>query len=212
MVYCFCKKLTLHCFNGKQMKYNLSEITEIIKNRRTIYPEFFSERKVHKEIVEKLLNNAVWAPSHGLTQPWRFKVFMNDARVRLSDFLSELYKEKNQGEKFNEKKFEKLKHRPLKSSVVIVVCMERDPKGRITELDEIMATAAAVENLMLTATAYGLGVFWATPGLINTQEVREFLNLENGLCLGFLYVGYPANEWPKGQRKPIEYVTEFFQE
>ncbi|MFP5470333.1 MAG: nitroreductase [Bacteroidia bacterium] len=194
------------------MKYNLSEITEIIKNRRTIYPEFFSERKVHKEIVEKLLNNAVWAPSHGLTQPWRFKVFMNDARVRLSDFLSELYKEKNQGEKFNEKKFEKLKHRPLKSSVVIVVCMERDPKGRITELDEIMATAAAVENLMLTATAYGLGVFWATPGLINTQEVREFLNLENGLCLGFLYVGYPANEWPKGQRKPIEYVTEFFQE
>jgi len=194
------------------MKYNLSEITEVIKNRRTIYPEFFSERKVHREIVEKLLNNAIWAPTHGLTQPWRFKVFMNDARARLSDFLSNLYKEKNQGEKFNEKKFESLKNRPLKSSVVIAICMERDPKGRISELDEIMATAAAVENMMLTATAYGLGTFWATPALINTPEVRSFLKIENGLCLGFLYIGYPANEWPKGQRKPIEYVTEFFEE
>ena len=37
------------------MKYNLSEITDVIKNRRTIYPTFFSSRKVHKEIVEKIL-------------------------------------------------------------------------------------------------------------------------------------------------------------
>ena len=37
------------------MKYNLSEITELIKNRRTIYPKFYSSRKVHKEIIEHLI-------------------------------------------------------------------------------------------------------------------------------------------------------------
>ena len=65
------------------MKYNLSEITEVIKNRRTIYPEMYSTRKVHKEIIEDLLNNAIWAPTHGLTQPWRFTVFMEDSLKRL---------------------------------------------------------------------------------------------------------------------------------
>ena len=58
------------------MKYNLSEITDLIKNRRTIYPEQYSDRKIHKEQIEVLLNNAIWAPSHGLTQPLAFKVFM----------------------------------------------------------------------------------------------------------------------------------------
>ena len=30
-------------------------------------------------------------------------------------------------------------------------------------------------------------------------------------CLGFFYIGYPEVEWPKGQRKPIEYVTEWIE-
>ena len=79
------------------MKYNLSEITEVIKNRRTIYPEMYSSRKVHKEIIEDLLNNAIWAPTHGNTQPWRFKVFMGFGLNRLSEFQSNLYQELNTG-------------------------------------------------------------------------------------------------------------------
>ena len=75
------------------MKYNLSEITEIIKNRRTIYPQFYSSRKVHKEIIEHLLQNSTWAPTHGMTQPWRFKVFTEESRKILSDTLSMLYKQ-----------------------------------------------------------------------------------------------------------------------
>jgi nitroreductase len=193
------------------MKYSLSEITDIIKDRRTIYPEFFSDRKVHKEIIEKLLNNAIWAPSHGMTQPWRFTVFMNDSHHRLSDFLSNLYKEKS-SENFNEMKFEKLKVRPLKSSAIIAISVEYDAKGKISELDETMAVACAVQNMMLTATAYGIGTFWATPGIIKYNEMNEFLQLTNGKCLGFLYVGYPANDWPKSQRRPIEYVTKWAEE
>jgi nitroreductase len=76
------------------MKYNLSEITEVIKNRRTIYPEFYSDRAIHKEQVEVILNNAIWAPNHGSTQPWTFKVFIGEGRQQLSDFQSAWYKEK----------------------------------------------------------------------------------------------------------------------
>ena len=103
------------------MKYNLSEITEVIRNRRTIYPEQYSDRKIHREIVEDILNNAIWAPTHGNTQPWRFMVYMEDSKIELSDFLSGLYKEKFTGEDFNEAKYNKLKNRPLKSSVAIAL-------------------------------------------------------------------------------------------
>lgn len=195
------------------MKYNLSEITEVIKNRRTIYPEFFSKRKVHKEMVENLLNNAIWAPNHGQTQPWRFSIFMNKGLEKLSEFQSNLYQEKFTGEKFNEIKYDKLKTRPLKTSVVIAICMTPDPKGKIKEIEEVEAVACAVQNIMLSATAYGLGVYWSSGGVTYLDETKVFLGLnENDKCLGFLYLGYPENEWPKSQRRPIEYVTKWIEE
>ena len=69
------------------MKYNLSEITELIRNRRTIYPEQFSSRKVHKEQIELILTNAQFAPTHGNTQPWRFHVYMEKGLETLSTFI-----------------------------------------------------------------------------------------------------------------------------
>ncbi len=193
------------------MKYNLSEITEVIKNRRTIYPEMYSTRKVHREMIEDMLNNAIWAPSHGLTQPWRFKVFMNVGLQKLSDFQSELYKELFVGKQYNEMKFNKLKNRPLISSAVIAVSVRPDKKGKIPFQEEIEATACAIQNMHLTATAYGLGAFWSSPKFLKNVKVNEFLKLEEGEeCIALFYVGYPESaDWPKGQRKPIEYVTEW---
>ena len=74
------------------MKYNVSEIIEVIKNRRSIRPPQFSDRKVHKEQIETLLESARWAPTHGETQPWRFTVFMGDGIKKFSEFHSETYK------------------------------------------------------------------------------------------------------------------------
>ena len=192
------------------MKYNLSEISDVIKNRRTIYPEFYSSRKVHKEIVEKILNNAIWAPTHGKTQPWRFKVYMDDAKIKLGENLATIYKNTTPSEKFIEAKFNKLIARPSLSSVAIAVCMTKDPTDKIIEMEEVEAVACAIQNMHLTATAYGIGGFWSTPKIIYSSEMNEFLKIApSDKCLGIFYLGYPANEWPRGQRKPIEYLTEW---
>ncbi len=192
------------------MRYNLSEITELIRNRRTIYPEQFSERQVHREQVELILNNAIWAPTHGNTQPWRFRVFMEEAREELSVFLGQTYVKLTPPDKINDMKLAKIVARPKRASAVIAICMERQPEERISELDEMMAVACAVQNMHLTCTAYGLGGFWSTPGFMSSAEMKDFLNLgEKDRCLGLFYVGYPSVEWPKGQRKPIEYITEW---
>ncbi len=192
------------------MKHNLSEITAVIKDRRTIYPEFFSDRKVHKEQIELLLNNAIWAPTHGMTQPWRFKVFMNESKTKLGEFMRELYLKKVPENEQHEIKLNRTTDRPARASAVIAVCMERQKEEKIPEIEEIEAVACAVQNMYLTCTAYGLGGFWSTPKLIYTEEMNQFLQLgEKDKCLGLFYVGYPTGEWPKGQRKPIEYVTEW---
>jgi nitroreductase len=193
------------------MKFNLSEITELIRFRRTIYPEQFSQRKVHKEQIELILNNALWAPTHGNTQPWRFKVFMEDGRNRLSEFLGKTYSEIIPLEKQSDLKRSKLEKRPLMASAIIAVCMKRQETEKIAEIEEIEAVACAVQNMHLTCTAYGLGGFWSTPSLIYHEQMNTFLNLDpKDKCIGLFYIGYPSIEWPKGQRRPLEYMTEWF--
>ena len=75
----------------------------------------------------------------------------------------------------------------------------------ITELDELMATACAVQNMYLTCSAYGLGAFWATGAVSIGEGMRKFTGLADGdRALGLFYIGYPAIEWPKGYRAPLE--------
>lgn len=192
------------------MRYNLSEIVELIKGRRTIYPEFYSSRKVHKEQVELILNAGIWAPTHGKTQPWRFTVFMNDQREELSKFLSETYLEFTPKEEQKDTKLAKMLNRPMQSSAIIAVHMHRTPDTRIPEHEEFSAVSAAIQNMLLVATAYGLGSFWSTPKFLDSDQARQFFDLgEKDKCLGLIYLGYTKEEWPKGQRRPIEYLTEW---
>lgn len=192
------------------MRYNLSEISDLIKDRRSIYPEFYSNRKVHKEQIETILNNAIWAPNHGMTQPWRFKVFTDENRSRLADFLEQIYLDTTPSELQKETKITKMQTRPLRASAVIAVCMERQKEEKIPEIEEVEAVACAIQNMYLTCTAMGLGGFWSTPKFIYTQQMNDFLKIgEKDKCLGLFYIGYPEGEWPKGRRKPIEYVTEW---
>ena len=192
------------------MRFNLSEINELIRERRTIYPEQFSDRKVHKEQIEVILNNAQWAPTHGNTQPWRFKVFMEEGKQTLSDFLSKTYLAITPPEKQKDKTLAKFLTRPAKASAIIAVCMKRQPEEKILEIEEVEAVACAMQNMHLTCTAYGLGGFLSTPKLIYTPEMNAFLELEEkDKCLGLFYIGYPAIEWPKSHRKPLEYTTKW---
>jgi nitroreductase len=190
------------------MKYNLSEITEVIRNRRSIAPEKFSARKVHREQIELMLNNAIWAPTHGMTQPWRFRVYLSDGMEALRNFIPELYRKVTPSEKFNQAKFDRMALRLQRSSAVVAVCMHRDPSGKIDELEEVEAVACAIQNMLLTATAYGLGTFWSTPKLLSHPECHQLLGLSEGdRCQGLIYVGYPEVDWPEQHRRPLEYST-----
>ena len=191
----------------KLMRHNVSDIESVIRDRRTLPPEQYSDRKVHRELVEQILTNATWAPNHGLTQPWRFTVFMEGSQLGMAAKMSELYQDQA-GAQASEQTAQKLLARGTRSSVIIALGLDHDASGRFPEWEDRAALAAAVQNMYLTATAQGLGALWSTPSFISSKGMVDLLGWgEQVICAGIFYLGYPSGDWPQGHRKPLEYVT-----
>ena len=181
-------------------------LDEIIQKRRTIKPPMMSDAPVPAAELEAVLESARWAPSHGLTEPWRFRIFRGPARQKLADAMTTLYQTTLPLDQQKPDKLEKMRVLPLKAPVVMLVWMARQEIRKIAELEEIEAVACAVQNMQLAATARGLGTFWSTPSFLYTPEMNAWMGIgADDRCLGIFYLGYPANpaEWPQGRRKPI---------
>lgn len=186
------------------MEDKVKLINEIIRNRRSVYPPQYSEEKIDEAIIQQILENANWAPTHGRTEPWRFTVFTGEGLQKLAEFQSDLYKKVTPPENYDDNKFLKLREKPLKASHVIAIGMKRQAQGRIPEIEEIEAVACAVQNMALTATAYGIGSYWGSGGITYLEEAKPFFGLEpEDKLLGFFFLGHIAKASPEGSRKPI---------
>ena len=192
------------------MKYNLTELNDIIRRRRSIKPELFSGEDIPDGALEQLLENARWAPTHGLTQPWMFKVFRKGGLKKLAEWQAAAYRQKAGEKKFNPKKYEKLRARPVLASAVVAICVKRQETEKIPEVEEVAAVACACQNIFLSASAMGLAVYWGSGGLTYEPEMKEFLGLgPKDQCLGFFYLGMPGREVPDSDREPVASFTQF---
>jgi len=190
------------------MRHNLSDVGALIKDRRSFAPESFSSRKVHRDVVEEILRAGMWAPTHGMTQPWRFTVFQEEGLQALRDGLPKWYQEAVGEENVNDVKLGKLRGRLDTCNCVIGIGMVPDVNERISAEDEEWAVASAVQNMHLMCTAFGLGAKWTTPGFMALPSVKDALALpEEGKVMGLFYVGYPDVPWPQSHRWPLEFVT-----
>jgi nitroreductase len=187
-------------------KFNTEEISRLIKSRRSVFPPQCSGEVIRKEIIEEILESANWAPTHKLTEPWRFSVFTGDGLKKLANFMAELYKDvATERGSFDENKYKMLGTKPLKASHIISIGMKRDEKERLPEIEEIEAVACAVQNMYLTATAHGIGSYWGSGGITYFEQAKPFFELgPKDKLLGFLYLGIPKVELPIGKRSPIE--------
>ena len=123
-------KLQLQYF---EMSYNVEEINRLIRNRRSVFPQQYDAgKKVPDEIIEQILVNATWAPTHKLTEPWRFVVFTGDGLKKFAQFQADEYKQRV-GDNFKQAPYEKFLANPLKASHVIALCMKRDATKGVPE-------------------------------------------------------------------------------
>lgn len=172
--------------------------SEIIKNRRSVFPAQYNSQPISKEEISTILEAANWAPTHKRTEPWRFKVFHGESQQKLGDWMSAKYKET--AVNFSEFTFSKYKENPTKAACVIAICMQREPAESLPEWEEIAATAMAVQNMWLTAHELKIGAYWGSPGI--SKFLNELIPIPAGeTCFGFFYLGKYDEKLPEGTRK-----------
>lgn len=167
------------------------DVIEAIKERHSI--RHFEATPVPDATIGRLLESAHLAPSAGNLEPWKFIVVKDEGRKNAlataafdQDFLKD-------------------------APVCIVICAEPErsaaqygPRG--SDFYCIQDTAAATQNLLLTATAYGLGSCWV--GAFDERRVQQALHLDPRLKpVALIPVGYPAEEPPEIPRRSVDEVT-----
>lgn len=188
------------------MKTDPAWLNRLIAERRSVYQAQYSGERVDDQIVQQMLENANWAPTHKLTEPWRFVVFTGEGISRLAEFQSSLYKRVSTADgSFKEDRYQNLLQKPALSSHIIAVGMHRDVKRSVPEVEEIGAVFCAVQNMYLTACAYGVGCYLSTGGITTYEEAKSFFGLgADDRLLGFMHVGMPKGPLPPGRRTSIQ--------
>lgn len=185
------------------------DVLEAIHTRRSVGQ--VTDQVPEKEKIEQILEAARWAPNHHKTEPWRFYVLSGEGRNKLGEAYGKINLEKIPGPTNEQRKLamESGISKAKRSPVVIVATVEPDPEDKIEPIEEVAATACAVQNMLLAAHELGLAVKWRTGKPATHPVMKEAFNVpENGWVLGLLFVGYPETV-PKApaKKEPEAYTT-----
>ena len=166
------------------------ELSEAIKGRRSI--RAFKPQDIPEETVEKLIDAAIHAPSAGNTQPWEFVISRKqDTKKKLAQAAHQAFVEE--------------------APVVIVVCAneKRSSSGygkRGETLYCIQDTAAATQNILLTAYSLGLGTCWV--GAFNEKVAKKALKTPKGIRpVAMIPVGYPNKTPSQRGKRPLNQIV-----
>ena len=168
------------------------ELSEAIKKRRSI--RAYKPQDVPDAVVEKLIEAASFAPSAGNIQPWEFVVARNpEVKKKLAQAADQAFIEE--------------------APVVIVVCVnekraEMGYGARGKALYCIQDTAAATQNIHLTAYSLGLGTCWI--GAFNEDQAKKAVNApEEMRPVAIIPVGYADEAPAQRNRRPISQIMHY---
>jgi len=189
------------------------ELEEAIQSRRSVGR--VKQDPVPKELIERILESAVHAPNHKITEPWRFHVFTGKGRGELARARAELARLQAESEGEDEEmaagRISRERKKAFRAPVVIAVICAAG-RDEVESLENYAACAAAVQNMQLTAYALGLASMWRTGAMAYHDYMREFFELgESDTIVAYLYIGYPdMGERPR-RRQPAREKTVWHQ-
>jgi len=125
--------------------------------------------------LERLLQAAARAPDHGRLRPWRFIVLEGANREA---FAAAAAAAKRALSAITEQQMAADRDKVLRSPTLVIAACAVDRNSKIPEIEQIIAVAAAVENLFLAAHALGYGVMWKTGAAAYDAKVKALLGLQ----------------------------------
>lgn len=202
------------------------ELREAIKTRRSVRK--YLDRPVPREVLEPILNDALWAPSNANKQQWQVIAVAGEQREGLVEVVQncQKYIRLKLEEDFPDKPhivesilkyFQDFGGAPVLILVYIPRSKEPDPQAA-TEYEHLAyvferrtnteSAAALAYNITLLAHEAGLATCWMTGPTYVDQKVNQYLGLEGQELICFLALGY-SDQTPKApprKGQPISYV------
>jgi nitroreductase len=162
----------------------------LAERRRT--HKAFGPEPVPREALVEILSAARFAPTHHMTEPWRFRLLGPDTLAALKETAGE-------------KEAIKLGRAPT-----LVVASAALTGDLVQDEEDICAVAAAIELVLLAATERGYATYWRTPQVLRTRPGRDAVGIPAGeRVLGLLHFGTPEREPAARERRPVEAYVAF---
>ena len=177
-------------------------VYEAIHNRRM--NNEFTDDVPSRESLQRMLDAAVWAPNHRLTNPWRFFVLEKDGQKRAE--VAQLAYDNQFARSGNHDNADGSRQRVLDSPGLIYVYSVPGDSEEMTQ-ENYAAACCAVQNLLLAAVAEGLAGDWSTGNTTRHPALAETLGGESDWTMvGALFIGQPSRP-SASVRTPADEVT-----
>ena len=168
------------------------ELDEVLKRRFSC--RSYKDKEISPELIEKILNAAILAPSSGNIQNWRFIIVKDKNKKREISIASlrQLF--------------------IAEAPVLIVICNEIEgvikDYGEIGRSYSMQNCALAAANMMLKATDLNLDTCYI--GAFDEKAVRRILNIPDSIIPEIIIaLGYGKEKPEKKDRNPITTLTFF---
>ncbi|HEY2355034.1 MAG TPA: nitroreductase family protein [Gaiellaceae bacterium] len=164
-------------------------LIDLAARRRT--HKAFGPEPVAREALLEILAAARFAPTHHMTEPWRFRVLGPEALAALKAA--------------DEKGAAKLDRAPT-----LVVATAVVTGDLVQDEEDVCAAAAAIELVLLAATERDIASYWRTPQVLRTPPGRAAVGIPGGeRFLGLLHFGTAEREPAARERRPVEAYVAF---
>ena len=177
-----------------------TDVLSFLETRRSASAKAMSAPGPDAAQLEQLLRIGVRVPDHGKLTPWRFILFEGGARSKAGDVLAErwraLYPE------HSDAMVEEQRKMLLRAPVVLGVISTAGEHPKIPVWEQQLSAGAVCQNIVVAATAMGLGSQWVTGWYAFDEAVLEAFGVaEHEQVAGFIYLGTPI-EQPSDRPRP----------
>jgi len=190
----------------------MNVLLDALHNRHSVPANLLSEPAPNDEQLNDILKCAVTAPDHGKLSPWRFIIIRDEARYALGELLEQAAKERDPD--IENEKLEKIKSKPLRSPLIIVIVTTiTADHPKTPEVEQTLSSGAAIQLMQLGATALGFGSIWLSGANTYDENVKTGLGIaRKDQIAGFLYLGTPDDSKVVRKRPDVsDHVSEWTQ-
>jgi nitroreductase len=211
---------------------NLTELTDLIKSRRSI--RAWQDQPVAEEKLLQAIELATFAPNAGNQQNWHYYVIVKrdtinaiaDAVQASAEHIASWPEAGKMGEALNRMLQRAARFRNAPAGIAVAVKQYQSPIDQVLALrgkadpqatqmrnwrssadSKIQSVSSAIAYLLLVLHQMGFGGLWMTGPMQAKGDIEKILKVPADMDLvAYIPVGYPAENPPFPERKPVKEV------